>query len=44
MAAAEDQKALEQIAEAFAINGGQAQKTAVTILVYLVQIAKAAGR
>ena len=44
MAAAEDQKALEQIAEAFAINGGQAQKTAVTILVFLVQIAKAAGR
>jgi len=43
-AAAEDQKALEQIAEVFAINGGQAQKAAVTILVFLVQIAKAAGR
>ena len=43
-AAVEDQKALEQIAEVFAINGGQAQKAAVTILVFLVQIAKAAGR
>ena len=36
--------AIEKIAEAFAINGGQAQKAAVTILVFLVQIAKAAGR
>jgi hypothetical protein len=43
-AAVEDQKALEQVAEVFAINGGQAQKAAVTILVFLVQIAKAAGR
>ena len=44
MAATEDQRALEKIAETFSINGGQAQKAAVTILVFLVQIAKAAGR
>ena len=43
-AATEDQRALEKIAETFSINGGQAQKAAVTILVFLVQIAKAAGR
>ena len=39
-----DQAAVEQVAEAFAINGAQAQKVAVTILVFLVQLAKAAGR
>ena len=43
-AATEDQRALEKIAETFSINGGQAQKAAVTILVFLVQIAKASGR
>ncbi len=39
-----DQAAVEQVAEAFSITGEQAQKVAVTILVFLVQLAKAAGR
>ena len=39
-----DQAAVEQVAEAFSITGAQAQKVAVTILVFLVQLAKAAGR
>ena len=39
-----DQAAVEQVAEAFSITGEQAQKVAVTILAFLVQLAKAAGR
>ena len=39
-----DQAAVEQVADAFSIDGAQAQKVAVTILVFLVQLAKAAGR
>ena len=39
-----DQAAAEQVAEAFSITGEQAQKVAVTILAFLVQLAKAAGR
>ena len=39
-----DQAAVEQVARAFSITGAQAQRVAVTILVFLVQLAKAAGR
>ena len=39
-----DEAAVEQVAGAFSIDGAEAQKVAVTILVFLVQLAKAAGR
>jgi hypothetical protein len=42
-AAAGDQLALEQVAAGFVVNGAEAQTVAVTLLVFLVGLAKAAG-
>ena len=39
-----DQEALEAVAEAFGLNGGEAQKVSVTVLVFLTALARAAGR
>jgi len=39
-----DQEALEVVAEAFELNGGEAQKVSVTVLVFLTALARAAGR
>ena len=39
-----DQDALETVAEAFGLNGGEAQKVSVTVLVFLTALARAAGR
>jgi len=39
-----DQKALEAVGEAFELNGGEAQKVSVTVLVFLTALARAAGR
>ncbi len=38
-----DQAAVETVAAAFGINGAQTQKAAVTVLVFLVALARAAG-
>ena len=43
-AAAGDQDALETVAAAFGLNGGEAQKVSVTVLVFLTALARAAGR
>jgi LysM repeat protein len=43
-AAAGDQQALEQVAAGFVVNGAEAQTVAVTLLVFLVGLAKAVGR
>ena len=43
-AADRDQEALEAVAEAFGLNGGEAQKVSVTVLVFLTALARAAGR
>jgi len=43
-AAAGDQQALEQVAAEFVVNGAEAQTVAVTLLVFLVGLAKVAGR
>ena len=42
-AAAGDQQALEQVAAGFVVNGAEAQTVAVTLLVFLVGLAKADG-
>ena len=39
-----DQTALEQVARAFDLTGGEAQKVSVTVLVFLAALARAAGR
>ena len=39
-----DQEALEAVGEAFGLNGGEAQKVSVTVLVFLTALARAAGR
>ena len=39
-----DQQALEQVAAGFALGGAEAQMVAVTLLVFLVGLASAAGR
>jgi len=39
-----DQQALEQVAAGFALGGAEAQTVAVTLLVFLVGLASAAGR
>ncbi len=39
-----DQEALEAVAAAFGLNGGEAQKVSVTVLVFLTALARAAGR
>jgi hypothetical protein len=39
-----DQQALEQVAAGFALDGAEAQGVAVTLLVFLVGLASAAGR
>ena len=39
-----DQTALEGVAAAFGLTGGEAQKVAVTVLVFLTALARAAGR
>lgn len=38
-----DQSAVEAVATAFSINGAQTQKAAVTVLVFLVGLARAAA-
>ena len=43
-AAAGDQQALEQVAAGFSLTGAQAQQVSTTVLVFLVGLAKAAGR
>ena len=42
-AAEREQAAVEVVATAFGLNGAQTQKAAVTVLVFLVSLAKAAG-
>ena len=44
LAADGDQEALERVAEGFSLDGSQAQQVATTVLVFLVGLAKAAGR
>ena len=45
LAGVEDQAvALEQVARAFDLTGGEAQKVSVTVLVFLTALARAAGR
>ena len=39
-----DQTALEGVAAAFGLTGGEAQKVSVTVLVFLTALARAAGR
>ena len=39
-----DQQALEQVAAGFSLTGAQAQQVSTTVLVFLVGLAKAAGR
>ena len=43
-AAASDQQAIEQVAAGFGLNGAEAQAVSVTLLVFLVGLAGAAGR
>ena len=43
-AAAGDQQVMEQVAAGFGLNGAEAQAVSVTLLVFLVGLARAAGR